>query len=287
MPETRVVIWAHFKSKHDFSLPLKALAADDSRTLAPFADLAKQAFETRMSCTAKCKESENLEESRESTRSGGRRMRQSKSGSSMKSAFPRPTGSLIAGALPQPGTRPERPDRRVDEKSKKQEWAILISKFAAKPGSLVFEPAGQFTRCVRTYTEAEALAAMRATYRPQAAAGSGPRFSYTVSSAGGGGCGQSDGGGSESSSDSGSTESSGTGETFDGGSTEGSGTTGSLEPFADPLSIDSADELSSGSEIDDFDFEAIPSSEDGDNEMFEGEIESAEVSSEPAEVPSE
>lgn len=278
VPETRVVIWAHFRSTHDFSLPLEALAADVSRTLSAFADLAKQAFETRMSRTAKCKETEDLDKSRESTRSGGRRMQPSKS----QAKPPRPIGGLTIGALPQPGTRPERPDRRVDDRGKKQEWAILISKFAAKPGSLVFEPAGQFTRCVLAYTEAQALAAMTAAYRPQAAGGSRPRFSYTVSSAGGGGCGQSSGGGSETSSDSGNAGSSGASETFAGGSNEGSGVGGSLEPFADPLNSgsDYGGESNSGGEIDDFDLEAIPTSEDFDTEMVESEIEPAEVSSE-------
>jgi hypothetical protein len=284
--EDRVVIWAHFKSTHDVSLPVEALAGDDLRSLAPFAELARQAFETRMSRIAKCKSGEDVDKSRESTRSGGRRMRPSKSpsksGSSMRSTPPRRTGGLIAGALPQSGTRPDRPDRRVDEQSKKQEWAILVSKFAAKPGSLVFAPVSQFTRCVLAYTEAEALAAMRAAYRPQSAAGSGPRYSYTVSSAGAGSCEKSGGSGNEDSTDSGSAGGAGTGETSGSGSTEGDGTSGSLQPFADPLSIDSDDvsDSSSGGEIDDFDLEAIPSSEDDESEMLDSEIEPAEVSSE-------
>ena len=200
----------------------------------------------------------------------------------MKSSPPRPTGGLTTGALPQPGTRPERPDRRVDDQGQKQEWAILISKFAAKPGSLVFEPAGQFTRCVFAYTEAEAFSAMMAVYRPQATAANGPRFSYTVSSAGGGGCGQSGGGGSEASSDTGNAGSSGGGGAFDGGSTEGSGAAGPLEPFADPLDIDFnyEDEFSGESEIDEFDLEAIPTSVDYDTEPLENEFEPAEVSAE-------
>lgn len=287
VPQVRVVIWAHFKSTHEVSLPLETLASDDSKTLEPFAELARQAFDTRVSRNAKCKEVSNTASTRESARSGGRRMQpsrsQSKSGKSSTRSAPRPTGGLVVGELPQPGVSPERPDRRVDERGRKQEWPILISRFVANPGSLVFEPAGQFTRCVFAYSEAEALVAMRAAYRPQAASGSGRRTSYTVSATGGSGCGQSsaDGGEGSASSDS---ESSGSLEPVGGGPSAPTGEEGgeALQPYVDPLEIDSSfgGEGDSSSEIGEFDFESIPTSDDYEGELIESEVEAIEPSTE-------
>lgn len=276
--ESRIVIWAQFKSSHDISVPLESLSGDDLRTLSPFAELARQAFETRLSRTAQCKDSETIEKSRDSARSSGRRMRPSKSQSKKtlpKRSAPRPTGRLVAGAVPSAGKAAERPDRRVDERSRKQEWAILIEKFVAKPGSLVFEPASQFTRCILAYTEAEALAAATAAYRSRSGKGNGQRVSYTVFF-GGGECGESSGGsGGESSADSesfdSSTDSGPAGEDFTGGNEEDD----SLEPTADPLDIDSEYGGESGGgegEFDEYDFESIPASEDyGDGEMSDFE----------------
>lgn len=283
VPQVRVVIWAHFKSTHEVSLPLETLASEDSRTLEPFAELARQAFDTRVSRNAKCKEVSSPASTRESARSGGRRMQpsrsQSRSSTSPTRSAPRPTGGLVVGELPQPGVSPERPDRRVDERSRKQEWPILISRFVANPGSLVFEPAGQFTRCVFAYSEAEALAAMREAYRPQAASGKGRRTSYTVSATGSSGCGQSSSSnaGDASSSDN---ESSGNSESAS-GELSAAGEEGgeAFQPYADSLDIDSSfgDEAGSGSsEIDELDFESIPSSDDYEGELIESEVEATE-----------
>lgn len=283
VPQVRVVIWAHFRSTHEVSLPLGGLASDDAKTLEPFAELARRAFDTRLSRTAKCKEGSDPKTSRETARSGGRRMRpsksQSKPGTSPTRSAPRPTGGLIVGELPQPGTSPERPDRRVDERGRRQEWPILISRFVASPGSLVFEPAGQFTRCVFAHSEVEALASMRAAYRPQAASGSGRRTSYTVSATGDAGCGQSnaDGAGDASNSDG---ESSGSSEPVGGGPSAAVEESGeAFQPYADPLDIESPfggeGDSGSSSEIDELDFESIPTSDD-----HESEVEAPEPASE-------
>lgn len=288
VPQVRVVIWAHFKSTHEVSLPLETLASEDSKTLEPFAKLASQAFDTRVSRNAKCKEVSNPTSTRESARSGGRRMQpsrsQSKSGTSPTRSAPRPTGGLVVGELPQPGASPGRPDRRVDERGRKQEWPILISRFVANPGSLVFEPAGQFTRCVLANSEGEALAAMRALHRPQAASGSGRRTSYTVSTstAGGSGCGQSSAGGDEASNA--DNESSGSSDSVSGGpSAAGEEGGEAFQPFADPLNIDASsgdDGNNSSSEVGELDFESIPASDDYDGEMLESDIEATESASE-------
>jgi hypothetical protein len=282
VPHTRVVIWAHFKSTHEVSLPLDGLASDDSKALEPFAELARQAFDTRKSRTSNCKEGSDPTPTRETARSGGRRMQPSKSQAQSRSSTtrsaPRPTGSLVAGELPQAGESPVRPDRRVDERGRKQEWAILISRFVASPGSLVFEPAGQFTRCVRAYSEAEALAAMTAAHRPQAGSGNGRRTSYTVTSAGAAGCAKSRGDGVEGSSDSGNYDGSEGSESSGGGpSGDGDESSETFQPYADPLDVDSShsgEDDRGRSEVDDFDFESVPTSDDNDSELLEGELES-------------
>jgi hypothetical protein len=142
VPQVRVVIWAHFKATHEIALPLDGLVTDDSKTLEPFAELARQAFDTRVSRTEKCKEGGAPASTRESARSGGRRMKPSKSQSSSRSSATRnarrPTGGVVAGELPRQGANPARPDRRVDEQGRKQEWPILISQFVSGSGSLVF-----------------------------------------------------------------------------------------------------------------------------------------------------
>ena len=273
--ESRVVIWAHFKLKHDVTVPVEALAAEDAATLAPFADLAKQSFETRLFGNVKCKESEEPQDAREAAQRGGRRMQPSKSQSgtrlsSARTAPPRSTGGLVAGALPQAGSTPVRPDRRMEDHSaEKQKWPILISQFVARAGSLVFEPAGSFTRCVTARSEPEAIALMRATYRPQVSSGNGKRTSYTITG-GAGGCGQSSGGGgSPESTESGIPGSNGAGES------EPSVAPGGIDtfvPFPDPLEVDPSyyDDESPG-EFDEYDLEAIPTSEESAGEMVEGE----------------
>jgi hypothetical protein len=288
VPQVRVVIWAHFKSTHEVSLPFETLASDDSKTLEPFAELARQAFDTRVSRKTKCKEGSDPASTRESARSGGRRMlpskSQSKSGTSPTRSAPRPTGGLVVGELPQPGTSPERPDRRVDERGRKQEWPILISRFVASPGSLVFEPAGQFTRCILAYSEREALTAMRAAYRPQAASGSGRRTSYTVSATGSSGCGQSNAGGADDAASL-ENESTGSGEPVgEGPSAAGGEDSGdAFQPYADPLDIDSSYSDEGGSRSDavgELDFESIPTSGDLEGDMIESELEATDVPSE-------
>jgi hypothetical protein len=139
----------------------------------------------------------------------------------------------------------------------------------------------QFTRCVRAYSEAEALAAMRAAYRPQATPGSGRRTSYTVSSAVSSICDQSSEDGAEVSSSSGS-DGSGSSESAGGGPSAGEDSAKAIEPFADPLDIDSSfgGEEGSSSEIGDLDFESIPASDEFQGEMPEGEIDSIEAPSE-------
>ena len=257
--------------------------AEHAATLAPFAELAKQSFDARLFKNTKCKESGNTEEARETARSGGRRMRPSKSRSgafSLPSGTtpPRPTGGLVVGELPQAGISPERPDRRVeDNSSKKQQWSILISQFIAKAGSLVFEPAGSFTRCVTARSEAEAIAEMRATYRGRVSSGNGKRTSYTVTG-GGGGCGQS-GNGSSGSVEPSSSVNPESNVPSEGAPYVDPTDIDSFEPYPDPLEVDphyDGDEYME--EFDDFDLEAIPVSEDFLDEIGEAELDSTQPS---------
>jgi hypothetical protein len=289
--ENRVIVWAHLKSKRDVTVPVDALAAEDAAILAPFVELAKQSFDTRLSRSTKCKESEDPKESREAARSGGRRMRPSKSQSGTRSSStratpPRPTGGLVVGALPEAGTAPVRPDRRVDDKSaNKQKWSILISQFVAKAGSLVFEPAVSFTRCVTARSEAEAITRMRATYPPVVSSGNGKRTSYRITG-GAGGCERSGSDASSSEpSDTGSPDSDGA---SDGGpSSVGPGGADSFTPYPDPLDVEPA--FYADEAMDDFgnfDLEAIPTSDDFGGELVGEEADSAQPSidsTEPAE----
>ncbi|MFT4560249.1 MAG: hypothetical protein ACI92S_005646 [Planctomycetaceae bacterium] len=281
--ENRVIIWAHFKSDREVIVPVDTLSAEHAATLAPFVELAKQSFDARLFKNTKCKESEDSEEARETARSGGRRMRSPKSRSGARSlstgkAPPRPTGGLVVGALPQAGVAPERPDRRVeDNSSEKQQWSILISQFVAKAGSLVFEPAGSFTRCVTARSEPEAIAMMRATYRGQVSSGNGKRTSYRVTG-GGSGCGQSGSGGT------GSIEPDGSGSPGSNVPSLGTPTVDpndidSFEPFPDPLELDpQSDNVEDMGDFDDFDLEAIPTSEEFFEEIGEGETDSTQPS---------
>lgn len=286
--ESRTIVWAHFKSVRDVIVPVDTLSAEHAATLAPFAELAKQSFEARMFKNAKCKESEDSKEARKTARSGGRRMRPSKSRSGAFSlpvgtAPPRPAGGLLAGELPQAGTAPERPDRRVeDNSSQKQQWSILISQFVAKAGSLVFEPAGSFTRCVTARSEPEAIALMHATYRGQVSTGNGKRTSYTITG-GGSGCGQS-GTGSSGSVEPEDSTSPGSNEHSDGAPSADSGDTDSFEPFPDPLEINPQnDNPEDMGDFDDFDLEAIPTSEEFPEEIGEAELDSSQPSNDTTE----
>lgn len=280
--ENRTIIWAHFKSDREVVVPVQTLAAEDAATLAPFAELAKQSFDARLFKNTKCKESEDSEETRETARSGGRRMRSSKSRSGAFSLSngttpPRPTGGLVVGELPQAGTAPERPDRRVEENSsEKQQWGILISMFVAKAGSLVFEPAGSFTRCVTARTEAEAIAMMRATYRAQVSSGNGKRTSYTVTG-GGGGCGQSGNGGSGGSVDPSDSVSPQSNIPSQGAPSANPSDIDSFEPYPDPLEVEPLyDDVDDMGEFDDYDLEAIPASEEFLDEVGEAELDSSQ-----------
>lgn len=281
--ESRRIIWAHFKTDREVIVPVDTLVAEHAATLAPFAELAKQSFDARLFKNTKCNESENTEEARETARSGGRRMRPSKPRSeafSLPSGTtpPRPTGGLVVGDLPEAGTSPERPDRRVeDNSSKKQQWSVLISQFIAKAGSLVFEPAGSFTRCVTARTEAEAIAQMRATYRGQVSSGNGKRTSYTVAG-GGGGCGQS-GNGSPGSAEPSSSVNPESNVPSEGAPYVDPSDTDSFEPYPDPLEVDpSYDGDEYPEEFDDFDLEAIPTSEEFLEEIGEAELDSTQPS---------
>ncbi|NQV25831.1 MAG: hypothetical protein HQ518_15845, partial [Rhodopirellula sp.] len=158
--ENRIVIWAHFRSDREVSLPVDTLAAEELGVLSPFADLARQAFESRLFGDAQCKEIENSSEARAAARSGGRRMSPSRAQARMSStrSAPRPTGGVVAGAIPQAATIPARTDRQVaNSKKSKEKWAILVSQYVAEPGSLVFKLVGQFTRCVTAESEVKAI----------------------------------------------------------------------------------------------------------------------------------
>ena len=281
--ENRTVIWAHFNSDRDVIVPVDTLSADHAATLAPFAELAKQSFEARLFKNTKCKESEDSQEARKTARSGGRRMRPSKSRSgafslSTGTAPPRPTGGLVVGELPQAGTAPERPDRRVeDNSSEKKKWSILISQFVAKAGSLVFEPAGSFTRCVTARSEPEAIALMHATYRGQVSTGSGKRTSYTITG-GGSGCGQS-ADGSAGAAEPEDSVNPGSNESSEGAPSVAPGSTDSFEPIPDPLEINpQTDDPEDMGDFDDFDLEAIPTSEEFPEEISEAELDLSQPS---------
>lgn len=284
--EGRIVIWAQFRSKPDESLPIDALAADDQEILTPFAELAKQSFETRIFNSSNCSENEDPGEARNAARSGGRRMSasgsRSGSGSRMKSSrgAPRLTGTMVSGAVPQrAGSSLSRTGQRQDggnddSNGDRQMWGFLVSKYVAEPGSLTFSLVGRFTRCVRaSVAENKALAAMRATYPRVGASVGGRRISYTVivsttaeceDSENNGTAGEYVPGNFRNPTANNSTE---TGET-------GTGATGSsdgndpLAPSPDPLNGDSSSggrgeggEAGGMEGLDDFDLESVPASD--------------------------
>lgn len=266
--EGRVVIWAHFRAKSDVSLPIGGLASDDQEVLAPFADLAKQSFETRLfDAASSCKESKVPRAARSAARSGGRRMpSSSRSKPSSVGRRPLPTGGVVRGETPQ-GSSPAatgivRDEDEVD--TRKQKWGFTISMYMAKPGSLSFRYAGQFSRCIEAGSQAGAMAVLRSMYRSTIAAGTGKRVSYIVQAGHSTACQQSGGGGGSTALPSNFEERPKLDDLLvDGATGAGGGVAtaveGGLSPFPDPLSFDPAATVTGEfPELDDFDFESIP-----------------------------
>jgi hypothetical protein len=118
---------------------------------------------------------------------------------------------------------------------------------------------------------------MRATYRGQVSSGNGKRTSYTITG-GGSGCGQSGSGGT------GSIEPDGSGSPGSNVPSLGTPTVDpndidSFEPFPDPLELDpQSDNVEDMGDFDDFDLEAIPTSEEFFEEIGEGETDSTQPS---------
>jgi hypothetical protein len=269
--EGHVVIWASFMAKPDVSVPVESLAPDDLAKLSPFAELAKQSFEARLFSGANCKESVDPVQARDSARSGGRRMQPSRSQRTTSSrGTPRPTGSMAAGALPQAAAAPSRNLRQTDggdSNGDKQKWGFLISQYVAEPGSLVFNLAGQFTRCVSAKSEAAAFSLMRATYRPLVSASGGRRISYTVAPSTSASCEGSGGGDSGVTDGPDNFESPGPGDSPGSGPTVDPGGAAPFAPFPDPLEVEpSPDGSAIPDRPEDFDFESIPVSAEPEEE---------------------
>lgn len=283
--EGRIVIWAQFRSKPDKSLPIDALSVEDQEILSPFAELAKQSFDTRIFNSSNCSKNEDPSEARKAARSGGRRMPASRSGtrsgSRMKSSkgAPLPTGTMTSGGIPQgmgsslSGTGRGLRDGGENSRADKQLWGFLISQYVSEPGSLTFNLVGRFTRCIRARAQNEALAGMRARYRPVVAAAGGRRTSYTVVVTDTAGCqdtqhnqtaGEYVPGNFNNPGGNDSNETGGTG-----GEAGGTGGTGlpdgndPLVPSPDPLNGDPSSGGDSGGmeRLDDFDLESIPASD--------------------------
>lgn len=271
----QVVIWASFKAKPDISIPVETLSPEDLARLTPFIDLARQSFETRLFNNPDCRESGNLQSARDSVMSGGRRMNSTTAKQRVTSSrgTPRPSGTMLAGSLPRRDDSRSRNSRAGDSQSDSdqgdgQRWGFVISKYVAQPGSLVFNLAGQFTRCVRAENEAAALAAMKAVYRPVIAAGGGKRVSYTIAASESSVCQEFD--------DDGSTGTPYVPGNFDSPPTDDSTDAPAdpdleangadpVAPVPDPLDVDASDGESMNAEnLDDIDFLSVPVLDDID-----------------------
>ena len=283
---SQVVIWASFKAKPDVTVPVEALSPEDFTRLSPFADLAKQSFEARLFSGADCKKSDDPEEARNSARSGGRRMQPSKSLQSRTSSSrgaPLPASGATAGALPQAaGSSSSRIQRQSDDEgesaSDKQRWGFLISKYVAEPGSLTFNFAGQFTRCVRAESEAAAMALMKAAYRPLVSSGGGKRTSFTVAASPSATCEDTGGDSLEGAYVPGNFEGSGSPDSSEGGLTTDPGNTDSFAPFPDPLHIDPASGgMPHPEDFDDVDLESIPVLDEPAGEVSDPEVSAPEI----------
>lgn len=266
-----VVIWASFRAKPDMSVPVETLVAEDQARLAPFIDLARQTFEARLFNDADCTNSNNLQKARDSVRSGGRRMATSRSSQSRVSSSrgtPRPDGRMVAGTLPHRTRTSSGNQQRQDDNNdsdtqnrNKQRWGFVISKYVAEPGSLVFNLAGQFTRCVRADSEAVAMASMKATYRPVISVGGGKRVSFTVAKSESSVCEDSDGDSLDTQYVPGNFEAPAADDLPDGEGelmTDGDGGD-AITPIPDPLDVDFAagDSMASGN-VEDIDLLSIP-----------------------------
>lgn len=185
--ERVISIWAQFRSEPTASIPIEGLSTDDQELLEPFVSLAQESFESRLFANSSCSEGDDPASAREAVRSDGRRMESNRPAtqSGMGRRMPQrsrsssefgPTGE--AGPSENPTT--EQDDNEESNEAKKEKLAFLISKYEARAGSLTFEFAGDFVRCIRARNPRSALAQIRAAYRNVVSAGNGKRVAYHV-----------------------------------------------------------------------------------------------------------